>query len=94
MPCTGLTGILVAMCTLTHQAAAAVNSLRNMNAYVSSTLADWPAKDLHAVVPRQLAPGTEIEGSRSVGELLSSICIKPVRLRNGLYFLMPTSRRL
>lgn len=72
VPCTGLTGILAAMCTLTHRAAAAVNSLRNMNAYVSSTLADWPAKGLHAVVPRQLASGTEIEGSRSVGELLSS----------------------
>ena len=73
------------MCTLTHRAAAAVNSLRNMNAYVSSTLADWPAKGLHAVVLRQLAPGTETEGSRSVGELLSSLCIKSVRLRNGMF---------
>lgn len=73
------------MCTLTHRAAAAVNSLRNMNAYVSSTLADWSAKGLHAVVPRQLAPGTEIEGSRSVGELLSNLCIDPVRLRNGTF---------
>ncbi len=56
------------MCALTQQAAAAVNNLRNMNAYVSSTLGDWPAKGLRAVVPRQLAPGTELEGSCFVGE--------------------------
>ncbi|BDA51455.1 probable oleandomycin polyketide synthase, modules 5 and 6 [Coccomyxa sp. Obi] len=63
----GLTGVFAAMCALTQRAAAPVNGLRSMNPYVGSTLADWRAKGLTAVVPRQLTPGPDMQGRQCIG---------------------------
>lgn len=57
----------MAAATLTQQAAAPVNGLRNMNAYVASSLEEWPAKGLQALVPRQDGPGDRKEAGSSVG---------------------------
>ena len=69
-PCAGLTGVLAAMCALTQRAAAPVNGLRSMNPYVRSTLTDWRSKGLSAVIPRQLAPGTDLNARHCIGEPL------------------------
>ena len=55
------------MCVLTQRAAAPVNGLRSMNPYVGSTLADWRAKGLIAQVPRQLAPGSDLQAGHCIG---------------------------
>ncbi len=70
--CSGLTGILMAMSALIQHALAPVASLRNMNAYVGTTLADLTAKGLTAPLPRQPAGTAHCDAqAASFGELTS-----------------------
>lgn len=52
---TGLTGVLMAMSALTEQTSAPIVSLRNINPYVETTLADLAAKGVKMPLPRQSA---------------------------------------
>jgi acyl transferase domain-containing protein len=60
----------MAVKALEQQAHAAVQSLRNVNAYVASALADWAkAKTggLRAAVPRQMAPAAGAKTGSAAG---------------------------
>ena len=52
---TGLTGVLMAMSALIEQTSAPIASLRNINPYVETTLADLAAKGVKMPLPRQSA---------------------------------------
>ena len=49
----GLTGVLMAMSALSQHVIAPIASLRNINPYVGTTLADLAAKGLETPLPRQ-----------------------------------------
>ena len=63
----GLTGLLMAMAALSNEAAPPIASLRSVNPYVGSTLAEWGGSGLHAAVPRQLAPSSALLPGLCVG---------------------------
>ncbi len=67
--CSGLTGILMAMSALSQHSLAPSASLRNINPYVETTLADLAAKRLKTPLPRQaLAYAHPFPHAASFGE--------------------------
>ncbi len=62
---TGLTGLLMATSVLTEQISIPVASLRNVNPYVETTLADLKAKGVKMPLPRQSAGRAHAAGHDS-----------------------------
>lgn len=57
-----MTGGLLALSALQHQACPAVVNLRDVNPYVAAALGDWRSRSqMHAHVPRQAAPGVSLQ---------------------------------
>ena len=55
----GITGVLLAVCSLQQSAAAALMCLRNVNPYVGAALQEWHSNG-SPLVPREAAAGTAV----------------------------------
>ena len=62
----GLTGVLLALMAVRHQAAAPVAHLRAVNPYVQASLQDWGKQGLQAAVPRALGPAVALHAAQTV----------------------------
>ena len=80
----GVTGALLALCTVSHMGSPPIVNLRNVNPYVIAALADWSAQAGKAVlVPRQYAP-----------RILSKVCLPAADVQtNGHILTMMGSLR-
>ena len=72
----GLTGVLLALDAVRHQAAAPVAHLRTINPYVQASLQDPGKHGLQAAVPRALGPAVALHAAHTAAgerpKLLSS----------------------